>query len=206
MAQKAGTESGSTAYACRALPEGYDLYKRIDLTKDRNSLVAINIWNLAVALAMILPMLFVHPIEYAFYMETGKVIFCFAASIVGMIVYVFLHESIHGIFIRLFTGTLASFGLDIKHGMAHASSSWYFRKWPYIIIALSPVVIWGAVLGLLLKDVQETYFWYLYIIQIFNVMGAAGDLYVTCAVCRMPKNILIFDNGAAMDFYREIKS
>ena len=69
--------------------------------------------------------------------KTGKVIFCFAASIVGMIAYVFLHEGIHGIFIRLLTGTSASFGLDIKHGMAHASSSWYFRKWPYIIIALS---------------------------------------------------------------------
>lgn len=95
MGKKASSESRSTAYACRALPEGYDLYKRIDLTKDRNSLVAINIWNLAAALAMILPMLFVHPIEYAFYMETGKVIFCFAASIVGMVVYVFLHEGIH---------------------------------------------------------------------------------------------------------------
>ena len=81
--------SRSTAYACRALPEGMISIKRIGLTKDRNSLVAINIWNLAAALAMILPMLFVHPIEYAFYMETGKVIFCFAASIVGMVVYVF---------------------------------------------------------------------------------------------------------------------
>ena len=50
MRKKASSESRSTAYACRALPEGYDLYKRIDLTKDRNSLVAINIWNLAASI------------------------------------------------------------------------------------------------------------------------------------------------------------
>lgn len=190
-----------TKFACEHLPAGYDLYKRIDLTKDRNILVAISIWSLVAALAMILPMLFVHPIGNAFDMPMGKVLFFLSAMVAGLVVYLFLHEAVHGIFIRLFTGSGAGFGFDIKNGMAYANSTWYFRKWPYIVIALAPLVIWGIILTLLLQDVEEIYFWYLYAIQIFNVTGAAGDLYVTCSVIRMPKDILAFDSGTAMDFY-----
>ena len=193
----------STAHACESLPGGYELFKRIDLTKDRSSLIAINIWSLAAALAMVLPMLFVHPIKYAFDMDMGKILFCISATIVGMTVYLFLHEGVHGIFIRLFTGSSAAFGFDLKHGMAYAFSSWYFKKLPYITIALAPLAVWGIVLTLMLSDIDETYFWYLYIVQIFNVTGSAGDIYVSCIAARMPKDVLAHDMGTAMEFYRK---
>lgn len=205
MKKTVNSEGKNRPFACEALPAGYELYKRIDLTKDRNSLVAISIWSLTAALAMVLPMLFVHNIKDAFAMPVGKVILCAAAMVAGMAVYLFLHEWAHGLFIRLFTGSGASFDFDIRRGMASASSRWYFRKVPYIIIALAPLIIWGTALAVLLGDVEETYFWYLYGIQVFNVSGAAGDLYVVCAAARMPENILILDSGAAMDFYAETK-
>lgn len=201
MKKTVNTVGESTAFACASLPKGYELYKRIDLTKERSTLVAISIWSLVAALAMILPMLFVHPLKAAFSMGVGRVLFCIAAMLAGLAVYALLHEGVHGIFIRIFSGTSASFGLEIKKGMAYAGSSWYFKKWPYIIIALAPLVIWGVVLTLLLGDIGESYFWYLYGIQIFNVTGAAGDIYVSCEVARMPKEVLAHDSGMAMNFY-----
>lgn len=203
MKRAVNPQGESTVHACEALPCGYELFKRIDLTKDRSSLIAINIWSLAAALAMVLPMLFVHPIKYALDMEIGKILFCISAAIVGMAVYLFLHEGVHGIFIRLFTGSSAAFGFDLKHGVAYAYSSWYFKKLPYITIALAPLIIWGIVITMLLFDIEENYFWYLYMVQIFNVTGSAGDIYVSCIVARMPGNVLAHDMGAAMEFYRK---
>lgn len=190
-------------YACQSLPQGFEIYKRIDLTRDRDALKAMVIWSITAALALILPMLFVHPVKYAFDMPAVKIVICVAASALGLIVYMFLHEWTHSVCIRAFTGTSASVGLELKRGIAYASSRWYFKKTPYMIIALAPVIIWGMLLALLMSDIDEKYFWYLYVIQIFNVTGASGDIYVVCAALRMPKKILVLDSGMAMEFYAE---
>ena len=41
----------------------------------------------------------------------------------------------------------------------------------------------------------------LYVIQIVNVSGAVGDLYVTWLTLHMPKDVLILDNGMEMRYY-----
>ena len=187
--------------ACMNLPEGYQLYKHIDFSKDGQVLRSICIWSITAALAMIVPMLFCHPITAAFDMPPGKIIFCMCAMVAGMAVYLFLPEGVHGIFIRLFTGDSASFGFEIKKGMAYAFTKWFLKKIPYIVVAAAPVVIWGIILAIMLGDVEESTFWYLYAIQIFNVTGAAGDLYVIFEVVRMPEEVMVQDNGTAMDFY-----
>ena len=48
-------------FAFSSLPKGYELYKRIDLTKDRQAQKAVSLLGIAAALALIVPMLFVHP-------------------------------------------------------------------------------------------------------------------------------------------------
>ena len=70
-----------------------------------------------------------------------------------------------------------------------------------MIIALAPIVVWGIVLTLLLRDIPEQYWWYLYAIQIFNVSGASGDLFVTYRILTMPKDVLVLDTGMEMKFF-----
>ena len=70
-----------------------------------------------------------------------------------------------------------------------------------MVIALAPIVVWGIVLTLLLRDIPEQYWWYLYTIQIFNVGGAAGDLFVTYRILTMPKDVLVLDIGMEMKFF-----
>lgn len=48
---------------------------------------------------------------------------------------------------------------------------------------------------------QETWFWVIYFIQIMNISGAAGDLYVTYRFSKLSKDILINDTGIAMTIY-----
>ncbi len=193
-----------TRWAAGYLPAHYDLCERIDLTRDDKALKSICIWSIVALVVMIGYGLLTHSFVASFDMELWRIFFCLVATAAGMLVYIVLHEGIHGIFIKFFTGENPSFGIKLSKGMAYAGSTWYFKKWPYIIIALSPIVIWGVVLSLWLGDIPPQYYWYLYMIQIFNITGGAGDLFVTCRILSMPKEILIKDTGMAMEIYRSL--
>lgn len=201
MFKKINCAGESTSFACQCLPENYDLYERIDLAKDKKAFNAVMIWSVVAMVVMIVAGLVDHSFAAAFDMPLEKVLFCVAAMAVGLLAYIVLHEAVHGVFIWLFTGSMPSFGFDLKHGMAYAGSTWFFKKWPYIVIALAPVVIWGIVLAVWCSMAEEYYFWYIYAIQIMNITGAAGDLYVTYMVSRMPSEVLATDSGTAMNFY-----
>ena len=76
-----------------------------------------------------------------------------------------------------------------------------YDKKNYFFIALAPVILWGVVLAILNVFVPEQWFWVVYYIQIANVSGAAGDLYVTVKFSKMPKDILVTDSGVEMKVY-----
>ena len=44
-------------------------------------------------------------------------------------------------------------------------------------------------------------FWCVYIVQITNISGAAGDMYVTGKFLRLPRDILVHDSGVSMTVY-----
>ena len=117
----------------------------------------------------------------------------------GYIAYIVLHELVHGVFMKCFSGIKPKYGFTLMY--AYAGSSAYFNKKSYIIIALAPVVIWGAVLGVLCAVLPQSWFWVVYLIQIGNISGAAGDFYVTFKFLKLPKDILVNDTGVAMTVY-----
>lgn len=187
------------------LPSGYDLYKILDMANDRHEFMRVNICSLLLVVFMVAVGIYFVPISSVFKVEVWKQLFCILAMLAGLVVYVYMHEWAHGVCIKLFTGENAEFGFVKKSGMAYAKSSFFFSRKAYIIIALAPVVLWGIILALMLREIPEQYFWYLYAIQIFNMAGAAGDFYVVWLVSRMPKKILIFDEGVSMKFFAPIR-
>lgn len=84
---------------------------------------------------------------------------------------------------------------------AWAGSSEYFGRRSYAVIALAPLAFWGAVLASLCAAVPAQWFWVLYLVQVANVSGAAGDLYITWKALHMPAEVLIQDTGTEMAFY-----
>ena len=60
------------------------------------------------------------------------------------------------------------------------------------------IVLWGTVLAAVNFFVPTEWFWIVYMIQLINISGAAGDLFAAVKFSRMPKNILIQDSGVSM--------
>lgn len=187
------------------LPENYTEIFYMDLQKDKKLMLLVNGLGLAIMAAMgIIAHLFI-PITTFFDMNDGIVIYLLrlVALLLGMVLYIVLHELVHGIFMKRFSGIKPHYGFTLMY--AYAGSTAYFNKKHYIIIALAPIVVWGIVLTIINCFVPESWFWVVYFIQIMNISGAAGDLYVTYKFSKMSKDILVHDSGVAMTVYSGTK-
>ncbi len=187
--------------AVTTLPEGYQPYLSIDLQKDKKLAAFVNGLALLIGVVMAVPMHFVIPISTLFERNTGlgDDLLRYCVLIVGMIAYMILHEAIHGITMKLCGTKKVKYGFTGLYALAGSDD--YYSKAAYILIALAPIVLWGIVLFAVNLFVPTPWFWVIYIIQIMNISGAAGDLYVTVRFFRLPQNILVKDAGTSMTVY-----
>ena len=118
---------------------------------------------------------------------------------VGIVLYMILHELIHGVFMKGFSGRKPRYGFTGLY--AYAGSDALFTRRQYLIIAFAPVVILGGIIAVLTTAFYETAFWDLYIIQTVNLSGAAGDFYVGFLIARSGNDVLVHDTGTDMAFY-----
>ena len=191
-------------FAHERRPRGYELYETVDLAGKAMKVMAIFVVLLTLGMVLWGILFSGHPVSEAFQMEAFRIAFAAGGMIMGMVVYLFVHEGVHGFFIKMFSGTAPFYGKDLKKGMFYAGSSCFFGKTAYVTIALAPLVIWGIVIAIMLSELSTNapqYWWYLYMIQIFNFTGAAGDLYIACRTLGMPKEVLVQDSGTAMKFF-----
>ena len=110
-----------------------------------------------------------------------------------------LHEIVHGIAMKMCGTKKVRYGFTGLY--AYAGSDDYYDKKAYIFIALAPVVFWGVVLLIINLLVPIGWFWVVYFIQIINLSGAAGDLFVTAKFLRLPNDVLVKDYGVSMTVY-----
>ena len=187
--------------ACFVLPDGYEERCRIDLQKDRGLSLLVNGLALVVFIVGgIIGHRFV-PVHIFYSMSEGMLLYFIrlAAMFGGAVLYIFLHEFVNGIFIKYYSGRKAKYGFTGLY--AYAESPAYFNKKQYFIIALAPIVVWGIFLTILLIFVPKSWFWVVYFIQLMNLSGASGDLYVVWKFSGMRENILIRDSGINMTVY-----
>ena len=183
------------------LPMGYRQIFSVNLQKDKKTAMVINIGAIIIGIIMAVPMHFYIPITslFDFSQGMGNYLARFIVLMVSMIAYIILHEAVHGVAMKI-CGTK-----KIKYGFtglyAFAGSDDFYDKGSYIFIALAPVVLWGIVLAVINCFVPESWFWVVYFIQIANISGAAGDIYVTAKFSKMPDDILVKDIGVGMTVY-----
>lgn len=181
------------------LPEGYEKAFSVDLQKDKKLFWLVN--GVSALIAVVLTVLggfFQNPLAL-FDGSFWTVEFRLISIIIGLILYIILHEAVHGIFIWWYSRKKPTFGLSLAY--AYTGSEAYFAKMPYLVIALSPVVIWGLVLAAVCMLARASWFWVAYLIQVANLSGAAGDYYVSWRFCRLPEDILVQDTGVAMTVF-----
>lgn len=183
------------------IPIGYKEIQKIDL-KDKKTALKVHgtsFISMFLMLVVFVIVLFLYGEIIAGLRE--KVVLKLAIMATSIFSYIILHEAVHGVVMKLLGTPKVKFGVDLLHGYAHAGSDCCYGKWAYIAIALAPVVFWGIVLTVLLVLVPKGWFWVVYIVQIMNVGGAAGDFFVTVKCLSMPKDMLAKDSGTEMLFF-----
>ena len=179
--------------AVSALPAGYGEIYSVNLQKNKKVAVFINLLAVAIAIVMVIPMHFAVPLWSLFDMSAGLGAYCvrFGGLLVGMIVYMVLHEAVHGIAMKICGTKKVKYGFTGLY--AFAGSEDYYDKKSYIFIALAPIVLWGAVLAVVNLLVPYEWIWVVYLIQVMNISGAAGDMFVSFKFSKMPSDILVSD-------------
>ena len=182
----------------QTLPENYREIASVDLKENKKEALLVN--GLSVVLMLLLVVLMdgrVHFIR-AFLSAAGNflsmVVLC-----ISMFVYIVLHEAVHGIAMKLCGSEKVRFGFNVLY--AYAGCDDYYDKKSYIFIALAPLVLLGIVIMILTRLVVIEWFWIWYFLQIINVVGAAGDIYVSIRFGMLPGDILVRDWGANMKAY-----
>lgn len=185
------------------LPDGYNEIYTIDLQKNIKSAFLVNLLAIVIAVLLVVPMHFAVPIFSVFSMEKGmkNYLLRFGVLIVLIVLYMVLHELVHGIAMKICGTKKVKYGFTGMY--AFAGSKDYYDKKAYIFIALAPVVLWGIVLAVITPLVPVEWFWVVYMIQITNLSGAAGDLFVTVKFSRLPSDILVQDYGVGMKVYSQ---
>ena len=185
------------------LPDGYKEAFTIDLQKNKKLALIVN--GLAIVIGVALALLahfLIVPIGKLFTIEPIlDYIMRFVVIMIGSVLYIVLHEAVHGIFMKRYCTAKVNYGFTGMY--AFAGSEGYYCRRHYIIIALAPVVIWGIVLAILNVFTNDAWFWVVYIIQISNLSGAAGDLYVTYRMMKLSPDILVNDTGVRMTVYEK---
>ena len=192
--------------AAESLPQNYKEIFSVNLQKDKKTALFVNLTAVVIALAFGVPMHFYVPVTTLFDMEKGIINYFlrFLVLLVGSVAYIFLHEVVHGIAMKCFGTKKVKYGFTGIY--AFAGSTDYYDKGSYIIIALAPIVVLGIILAIINALVPYEWFWVVYFIQLSNISGAAGDLYVTAKFSKFPQDILINDTGVGMTVYSQSTS
>ena len=178
------------------LPLGYRQALQLDLQTNGKLRYGIALGATLICLFMVLLGNYIQPVRRYYRGQPEQAAYIF----LGILLYMILHEMVHGIFMWIFSGEPAHFKISMP--FACTRSDIYFHKPQYLIIALAPLLIWGIALGFACYfNLQNHWFWTFYIIEIVNMSGAASDLYVVWKFRKLPSEILIHDSGTAITLY-----
>ena len=182
------------------LPGDYEKIRDIDLKNNRREALLVNGMALIIAVFMALIGNAFVPLGTLFDI-TSMAAYCarWGVLIISLLAYIILHEAVHGVVMYHYCKVKPRFGFTGLY--AYAGSDAFYNRRSYIVIALAPVVVWGVVLAFIMPFVGESWFWVVYFIQITNISGAAGDLYVTSLMLKMPEDILVRDLGVSMTVF-----
>lgn len=187
--------------SCKELPEGWILHDTIDLKNNKKQFWTVQGLGVAIMIVMfVVGWFIVSPVDL-FKHGTWETVAALAVLLAGLVAYIILHELTHGAFLSAFTKVKPKFGF--VGWAAYCGNEAYCGKARYAVVALAPLVIWGIVFGVLNVFFHEgIWFWVVWFLQIGNISGACGDIFVACKLLKYPKEILVQDTGLSMRVYR----
>ena len=179
---------------------GYKECTRIDLVKNKKEALLVNIYGIIimVVMAVFIPLLIMGGI-IEFNLETTFPIF-FIVLLISLILYIPLHEIVHGIVLKNYTDEKLSFGWKLVYAYCGSKEAVVDRK-EYYAVALAPLLVFSVVfISLMFLNPSLSLVWY--VMEIMNVSGSVGDIYVSIKLRKeKSRDILITDSGTDMSFW-----
>ena len=127
-------------------------------------------------------------------------------AIVAIVLVMFIHELVHGVFFWRFTGLHPTFRIKGLYIYTAAPSDIYFPRNQYLAVGIAPFVLLTLV-GLLLMVIVPVVIVPILILSIaFNAAGAAGDLLMFAWLLSYPPDTLMQDNRTSVIVYGPDKS
>lgn len=187
------------------LPQGYFCIREIDFRKNLKITFLVNLFSIIVGLVLFLLMNYFISYEkyYSFITDKKWIIIRKVILILSLLSYLVLHEYIHGLAMKFFGAKTIHYGFTGLY--AYTSCKDYILKKAYYVVSLAPLFLWGVVflIGCLMSK-QLWLFLLFYWLQLANVAGSIGDVYIALLLRKYPKDILINDEGTKMCFYTKV--
>jgi len=114
---------------------------------------------------------------------------------------ILLHELVHGLFFWIFSHHKPEFGLGLGYAFA-AMPDWFFPKWQYMFVGLSPLALITATGLLFCIFIPANWLPTLLFGMVINIGGAIGDIYVCWRIAIDEKDVCIRDTGDGFELYR----
>ena len=179
---------------------GYKECTKIDLVKNKKEALLVNIYGIIimVIMAVFIPLLIMGGI-IEFNLETTFPLF-FIVLLLSLILYIPLHEIVHGIVLEKYTDEKLSFGWKLVYAYCGSKEAVVDRK-EYYAVALAPLLVFSVVfISLMVLNPSLSLVWY--VMEIMNVSGSVGDIYVSIKLRKeKSRDILITDSGTDMSFW-----
>ena len=179
---------------------GYKECTKIDLVKNKKEALLVNIYGIIimVVMAVFIPLLIMGGI-IEFNLETTFPLF-FIVLLISLILYIPLHEIVHGIVLKKYTDEKLSFGWKLVYAYCGSKEAVVDRK-EYYAVALAPLLVFSVVfISLMVLNPSLSLVWY--VMEIMNVSGSVGDIYVSIKLRKeKSRDILITDSGTDMSFW-----
>lgn len=116
----------------------------------------------------------------------------------ALIAVMIVHELVHGLFYRLFSGRRPRFGFQGLFPYTAAPSGVYFPRRQFLVVGLSPLVLLTAVGLLLMVIAPVSLVPFLLFFVAFNASGAAGDLIMVSQLLTFSSDTVMEDNDSGV--------
>lgn len=117
-----------------------------------------------------------------------------------IVLYIVIHELIHGLLMKIFSGERPQYGFSGPFIFAKSES--IFDKSAYVIITLAPMLSLGFVSLTLSFYLQGIGVWATMFIWIINLYFSRGDIQAVMALKDFPRTYAIEDNGESLQIYK----
>ncbi len=192
----------------KILPDNYKATETLDLSQNRKLAIGLNV--LGLILFFLFALLFtIFAAVSRYNSEGGELSFSIGrenfwptlgGALLVVVLAVVIHELIHALFFRFFTGEWATFGFKGIYAYA-AAPQWYIPRNLHIAVALAPLLILSLLGAMLIPWIAYELLPALLFFLIINAAGAVGDLVAVGWLLRQPRDAYVNDYGDGFTVY-----